>query len=85
MWFYHLTRTLGPIADLYWRLGLEGRTDLVPLEGPLIIAPNHSSFLDPWFLLWTFPARFDTWSPTSGTSEAACGAGTSPPTGASPC
>ncbi len=55
MWFYHLTQVLRPAAQLYWRLGLEGRTDEIPRSGPLILTPNHSSFLDPWFLLWAFP------------------------------
>ncbi len=55
MWFYHLTQVLRPAARLYFRLGLEGRTDEIPRGGPLILTPNHSSFLDPWFLLWTFP------------------------------
>jgi hypothetical protein len=51
MWLYELTRVGGQACRPYWRLGLEGRRDLIPRRGPLIVVANHQSFLDPWFPL----------------------------------
>lgn len=61
VWLYHLTVALKPVAGLYWRLRLEGEVDAIPETGPLILAGNHTSFLDPWFLgpfLFPRPIRF---------------------------
>jgi 1-acyl-sn-glycerol-3-phosphate acyltransferase len=55
MWLYHLNVTAGSLLRPYWRLGLEGHVDLIPRQGPLIVAANHSSFLDPWFIALVFP------------------------------
>lgn len=55
MWLYRLNKQLSPLGWLYWRLGLEGARDAIPREGPLILAPNHSSFFDPWFIGMAFP------------------------------
>lgn len=46
-WFYTLAWSLvRGFGKLYFRMEIRG-TEHVPLEGPVIIAPNHSSFLDP--------------------------------------
>jgi 1-acyl-sn-glycerol-3-phosphate acyltransferase len=37
-------------ARLYWRIRLEG-TQHIPVDGPLIIAPNHVTYADP-VLVW---------------------------------
>jgi 1-acyl-sn-glycerol-3-phosphate acyltransferase len=55
MWLYRVNHTLGPVLGLYWRLRLRGPVDAVPRRGPLIVAANHSSFLDPWWLGMAFP------------------------------
>ncbi len=55
MW---LAKTLwypGQLIRPYWRLGLDGAVEEIPREGPLIIASNHSSFLDPFFIGIAFP------------------------------
>jgi 1-acyl-sn-glycerol-3-phosphate acyltransferase len=43
------------VFSLYWRLELTGSVQEIPARGPLIVAANHSSFLDPWFLGLAFP------------------------------
>jgi 1-acyl-sn-glycerol-3-phosphate acyltransferase len=55
MWLYRLNRLFGPVVGLYWRLGLHGAVDAIPSTGPLIVASNHASYLDPWFIGMTFP------------------------------
>ncbi len=57
MWLNHLTHFTGQLIRPYWRLRLEGDLDAIPREGPLLIASNHESFLDPWFLCILFPRR----------------------------
>ena len=54
MWLY---RILYPssVLGIYWRLRLTGAVDKIPREGPLIVASNHTSFLDPWLLPVVFP------------------------------
>ena len=42
-----------PLWRLWWDLRLETTAGPVP-EGPLLIAPNHSSFIDPWWLAMIF-------------------------------
>lgn len=58
MWLYHvsvgITRTLERIPG-YWDVRLRGAVDSIPRTGPLIVAPNHGSFLDPFFLMQVFP------------------------------
>lgn len=56
MWLYRLTRAVGNVfAWPYWRLGIRGAVESIPREGPLIVASNHASFLDPWLLGLAFP------------------------------
>lgn len=56
MWLYRLTRPVGNVfARPYWRLGIRGAVEAIPLEGPLIVASNHASLLDPWLLGLAFP------------------------------
>jgi 1-acyl-sn-glycerol-3-phosphate acyltransferase len=57
VWLYRLNRAVGPALGLYWRLGLRGAVETIPSTGPLIVASNHSSFLDPWLLGMVFPRR----------------------------
>ncbi len=56
MWLYRLTRPVGNVfARPYWRLGIRGAVEAIPPEGPLVVASNHASFLDPWLLGLAFP------------------------------
>jgi 1-acyl-sn-glycerol-3-phosphate acyltransferase len=49
-WFYTFARVVSyPYCRLVFRLHAEG-TDHVPPEGPLILAPNHFSAMDHWFV-----------------------------------
>ena len=54
MWCNSATRRLAPLWRLYWDLGFEPEGE-VPSRGPLLLAANHSCFLDPWFLSVLFP------------------------------
>lgn len=55
MWLYRFNHVLGPVLGLYWRLGLQGRIESIPTRGPLIVAANHASYLDPWLIGMVFP------------------------------
>lgn len=55
MWLYRINHAIGPLAGLYWRLGLVGEVDAIPRKGPLLLASNHASYMDPWFLGMAFP------------------------------
>lgn len=55
LWLYRINHAVGPLVGLYWRLGLDGETRRIPRQGPLLLASNHASFLDPWFLGMAFP------------------------------
>src|SRR3954447_11796937 len=46
---------LQPVFHLYWRMSRIGR-EHIPAEGPVIIAANHRSFLDP-FVIGTMARR----------------------------
>jgi 1-acyl-sn-glycerol-3-phosphate acyltransferase len=50
MWLYRLITTTAPLMGLYWRLSAEGAFDAFPRTGPVLIAANHSCFLDPWLV-----------------------------------
>jgi 1-acyl-sn-glycerol-3-phosphate acyltransferase len=67
--YWALKVLLSPIFYLLWRIKVEGR-DHVPDKGPVILAPNHVTFLDSMFLPLvlrrrvTFVAKaeyFDSW------------------------
>ncbi len=69
MAYWVLKGLLSPIFFLLWRVKVEGR-DHVPDRGPVILAPNHVTFLDSMFLPLvlrrrvTFVAKaeyFDSW------------------------
>ena len=69
MAYWVLKILLSPIFFAFWRIKVEGR-EHVPATGPVILAPNHVSFLDSMFLPLvllrrvTFVAKaeyFDTW------------------------
>ena len=69
MAYWVLKILLSPIFFALWRVRAEGREN-VPTKGPVIVAPNHVSFLDSMFLPLilrrrvTFVAKaeyFDSW------------------------
>ena len=69
MAYWVLKILLSPIFFVFWRIRVEGR-EHVPATGPVILAPNHVSFLDSMFLPLvllrrvTFVAKaeyFDSW------------------------
>ena len=60
---------LGPLVKLIWRPWVEGLEN-VPTDGPVILAPNHCSFMDSLFMPMMLPRRvvflgkadyFDKW------------------------
>ena len=60
---------LTPVFHLLWRVKVEG-IEHVPADGPVILAPNHVTFLDSFFLPLVVPRRvtyvakaeyFDSW------------------------
>jgi len=55
--FQLLRGTLYLISRLYFRIEFHGLAE-VPREGPLIIAPNHGSYLDPIWVSLPLPRRF---------------------------
>lgn len=54
MWLNRLTARNHSLFGLKWKFRLE-EEEPVPRKGPLILAPNHVSYLDPWYLIWFFP------------------------------
>ncbi len=48
--------TLRPVFNFFWRMRIEG-VENVPETGPAIIAPNHTSVLDSFFLPAALPRR----------------------------
>ncbi len=54
MWLNRLTVRLKPLFGLYWDFRLETAGKTIPPDTPLILAPNHTCFLDPWFASWTY-------------------------------
>lgn len=63
LWLFKFSRLLVlTVSKLYFRIEFEG-VDRIPASGPMIIAPNHASYLDP---LWVSipikrPMRYMTW------------------------
>ena len=56
MWLYNLNRWLLPAGRLIFSLERCGE-DLPPQDQPVLIAANHSSFLDPWVVGSMDPRR----------------------------
>ncbi len=54
MWLNRLTARNHRLFGLKWKFRLEAE-EPVPDRGPLIMAQNHVSYLDPWYLIWFFP------------------------------
>jgi 1-acyl-sn-glycerol-3-phosphate acyltransferase len=53
--FYKLTRgVVVPLFRTYFRMRIDG-ADHIPREGPAVIAPNHKSFYDSFFLALATP------------------------------
>ena len=52
MWLNRLTTNCSRLFGLYWDFRLEAEGDGIPENTPLILAPNHASYLDPWFIIW---------------------------------
>ncbi|UCF67921.1 MAG: 1-acyl-sn-glycerol-3-phosphate acyltransferase [Acidobacteriota bacterium] len=52
MWLYYHTRLMVPVGAVMWRLRAHG-LERMPRRGPFVIACNHASFMDPWFLCGT--------------------------------
>lgn len=55
MWLNRTTVRMRPVWDRYWDLRLVQDRGAIPESGGLIVACNHASFLDPWFLSILFP------------------------------
>lgn len=56
MWIYTVLTTA---PRMFWpliRVGTSGREN-VPARGPVIVATNHSSFIDPWVVAGLFPLQ----------------------------
>jgi 1-acyl-sn-glycerol-3-phosphate acyltransferase len=81
LWLFKFSRLLVlTVSKLYFRIEFEG-VERIPSDGPMIIAPNHASYLDP---LWVSipikrPMRYMTWDkmvslPLLGTLMKAYGA-----------
>jgi 1-acyl-sn-glycerol-3-phosphate acyltransferase len=49
-WLYALVRGIvSPLFRLYFRMHISG-ADCIPAEGPAVVAPNHKSFWDSFFI-----------------------------------
>lgn len=55
MWLYRLNCYLIPLMRCYWNVRLLGDVEAIPRRGPLLLAANHSSVLDPWLVGMVFP------------------------------
>ena len=61
MWLLHATRVMIPAGRWFFRGSRVVHGDRLPREGPVLLACNHASFLDPWFigmLIPRLPIRF---------------------------
>ena len=56
MWLYTVLTTAPRLTWPAIRLGITG-TEHVPSRGPVIVATNHSSFIDPWLVAGLFPLQ----------------------------
>jgi len=62
-WLFQITRWLiGAICRFYFRIEFEG-AERAPREGAMIVAPNHVSYLDPFWVSIPIerPLRYMTW------------------------
>jgi 1-acyl-sn-glycerol-3-phosphate acyltransferase len=49
-WLYALVRgTVSPVFRVYFRMHISG-ADCIPADGPAVVAPNHKSFWDSFFI-----------------------------------
>lgn len=56
-WVYRATWVLSyPVVRLFFRLEVK-YPERIPKEGPIILAANHHSYIDPWVLQMAFPRR----------------------------
>lgn len=55
MWLNRLEMALGPVIGAYWRLSAKGAIGSFPKTGPVLVAANHSCFLDPWLVTLVTP------------------------------
>lgn len=56
-WTYPMLRFISyPVCRLVYKLRAEG-VELVPAEGPVILAPNHFSAMDHWFVGMMLPRQ----------------------------
>lgn len=63
MFFYHLLRHfVHAVCAVYFRIEFHG-AERVPRDGPVIVAPNHSSYADPIWVSIPIPRRlrYMTW------------------------
>jgi len=49
VWLYRFNQSIVPLARLLWRIRVFG-SGTFPPSGPVIIAANHASYLDPWLI-----------------------------------
>lgn len=61
-YFKIIRSTCGFIFRLYFRIEFQGFEN-VPKRGPFIVAPNHQSYLDPFWVSvpFPYPLRYMTW------------------------
>jgi 1-acyl-sn-glycerol-3-phosphate acyltransferase len=68
LWLFRLTRLLASaLVRIYFRMEIRGLEN-VPMEGAIIVAPNHVSYMDP---IWVSsplkrPLRYMTWDRMTG-------------------
>lgn len=63
LWLFHISRWLiGFVSRLYFRIEFHG-VERVPKSGAMIVAPNHVSYFDPFWVSIpiTRPLRYMTW------------------------
>ncbi|MBS1786741.1 MAG: 1-acyl-sn-glycerol-3-phosphate acyltransferase [Acidobacteria bacterium] len=63
LWLFHISRwSVGIFSKLYFRIEFEG-VERVPKSGAMIVAPNHVSYFDPFWVSIPIarPLRYMTW------------------------